>query len=286
MTSRHPPALMGGVKQFCSKRLKADELLGTLTTDISDLDAKKRQLQDQIKSYMNSKQLTNVQIPTPKGLIQAKIKNAHTYNLPTPELVQRLNIDWSRLQKVDFGNDGALEDTAKYIFDNLQKARRTTKKVLEIQECGKRNQKKLQQVTDTALVNAAGKCFEMGEQTKQLRRKRKRICSTNDEDYTQTLEFLRQNKLKAQTFNLKSENGQPARRLLVRRVQAGNAKSLSGRDLKALIQQSLEDSIRKLRRATNASDSKRVFIGALMDLIYTHLQEKKTSRERLIYEIA
>ena len=280
------PALMGGVKQFCSKRLKADQQLGDLTADISGLDAQKRQLQEQIKSYMNSKKLTNVQIPTPQGILQAKLKNAHTYELPTPELVQRLGIDWSRLQKVNFDDPGAVQDTIGYIFDNLQEARRITRKVLEVKECGQRSQKKLQQVTDAPLVNTAGKCFELSEQTKHLRRKRKLICSTKDEDYEQTLEFLRQNKLKAQTFNLKSENGQPARRLLVRRVQAGNAKSLSGRDLKVLIQQTLEESSRKLRRANSTADLKGVFTQKLMDLIYTHLQDKKSSRERLIYEIA
>lgn len=280
------PALMGGVKQFCSKRLKADQELGDLTADISGLDAQKRQLQEQIRSYMNSQRLTNVQIPTPQGLLQAKMKNAHTYELPTPDLLQRLHIDWSRLQKVDFDNSGAMHDTITYIFKNLQEARRITRKVLEVKECGKRNRKKLQQITDSALVNTVGKCFALSEQTKTLRRKRKRICSTQDEDYEQTLEFLRQNKLKAQTFNLKSENGQPARRLLVRRVQAGNAKSLSGRDLKALIQQTLEESSRKLRRANSNADLKGVFTQRLMDLIYTHLQDKKSSRERLIYEIA
>lgn len=277
---------MGGVKQFCSKRLKADQELGDLTADISGLDAQKRQLQDQIKSYMNSQQLTNVQIPTPQGLLQAKMKNAHTYELPTPDLVQRLHIDWTRLQKVDFDNSGAMDDTINYIFKNLQEARRITRKVLEVKECGKRNQKKLQQITDSVLVNTVGKCYELSEQTKTLRRKRKRICSTQDEDYEQTLEFLRQNKLKAQTFNLKSENGQPARRLLVRRVQAGNAKSLSGRDLKALIQQTLEESSRKIRRANSTADLKGLFAQKLMDLIYVHLQDKKSSRERLIYEIA
>ena len=280
------PALMGGVKTFCSKRLRADQELGDLTADISGLDAQKRQLQDQIKSYMNSQKLTNVQIPTQQGLLQARIKNAHTYELPTPELVQRLGIDWTRLQKVDFDNSGAMEDTITYIFENLQEARRITRKVLEVKECGRRSQKKLQQITDAALANTVGKCFDLSQQTKTLRRKRKRICSTQDEDYEQTLEFLRQNKLKAQTFNLKSENGQPARRLLVRRVQAGNAKSLSGRDLKALIQQTLEESSRKIRRANSTADLKGLFAQKLMDLIYVHLQDKKSSRERLIYEIA
>lgn len=279
--STKPTPLMGGVKQFCSKRLKADEQLGIMTADISGLDSQKRQLQEQIKSYMNTNKLVNIQIPTAHGLIQAKIKNAHTYELPTQELVQRLGIDWSRLQKC-----GNLQDTIKYIFDNIQEARRITRKVLDVKECGKRNQKKLQQISDGPLVKMAGKCFELSVQTKTLRRKRKRIVNSQDDDYLQTLEFLRQNKLKAQTFNLKSENGQPARRLLVRRVHAGNVKSLSGRDLKNLIQQTLEASSHKLQSAARTADLRSLFVQKLMDLIYSHLNDKKSSRERLIYEIA
>ena len=275
--------IMKGLKQFCSSKLKYQQQLAETRSKIREYDSQKRALQQQISAIMKEKNYKNVQLKSSSGeLLQAYSKKQYTYELPTLQMLKEAPIDWKRVQQLDL-------KAVPYVFDVVQQERRIGRTVVDVKICGKRNQKKLPEIQDDErLQTAVTKMHEFCHKSKTLRAERRGIETSKSIEYQSTLEFLRKNKLQAQVFNLKSENGGPQKRLLVRRTEVGVVKSLSGKQLTSILTETfneLSSSSSSSSMNLSAAEFKERFIGRLMDRVYQHLRAKKRSRERLLYEI-
>lgn len=263
--------IMKGVREFVANKIKNEQQRTELGVSIRNLDAQKRRFHESIQKYMKANQLDSFQIQKNNNeFIQARVKNLYTYEILTSAMAQHANIDWARVKSME------ISIVIPYIFNALQKTRRSSKQSIEVKESGKRNQKKLPLVTDRSITDSILNAYDLRTQSKQLRSKRRAMDMLND-DYHQTLQFLESRKLKAQTFNIRGGAGEGRKKLLVRRGVVHSATTLPGRDLRNMIVECVQKNLH--------TQSKETFIRQLMDLVVKHQSTRKQKRERLYYEI-
>lgn len=262
--------IMKGVREFVANKIRNEQERTELGVSIRTLDAQKRRFHESIQKYMKANQLESFQIQKNGQFIQARVKNLYTYEVLTSAMVEHSNIDWSLVKTME------VSKVIPYIFNALQKTRRSSKQTIEVKESGKRNQKKLALVTDSSVTDSILNAYELRTQSKQLRSKRRAMDMLND-DYHQTLQFLESRKLKAQTFNIRGGAGEGRKKLLVRRGVVHTATTLPGRDLRNMIVECVQKNLH--------TQSKETFIQQLMELVVKHQSTRKQKRERLYYEI-
>ena len=123
--------------------------------------------------------------------------------------------------------------------------------------------------------------FDLTAKAKELRKKKKEELKCDET--ASTLEFLQDQKVRSQTFNLtrKLSNGKSRPiRLIVRREQKGTSKTVTGKVLKSFVKEVFEET-----KLTKSTMTKQVFGQLLMDKIFKFLKEKKKQHERLVYEL-
>ena len=145
--------------------------------------------------------------------------------------------------------------------------------------------KKLPTVTDNNIAKTMASYLEVSKNASQIRKKRKRITSSNNESYKAAMEFMKTKNLNSQTFNLKNEQGQPKKKLLLRRVPVANIRSLSGKNLKTIIHQSIQELLPKLKGSSSTQFLKKIIGEQIMENIHKHQTNTRPQRERLLYEI-
>jgi hypothetical protein len=276
-----PDQLVESLRQFCAMRVKNLGKVTKFKQNINKLDEhakeKKQGVFRVLKERQKRGEAANVQVQTPNGPLQARIMVKFEYDIPTLLMIQQLNLDCQRLQRL------TPAEAEEYIFLELQQSRRTAKEKVEVKPCGPRNQKVLPCITDADFCKLVNQAHEIGKQSTKERAKKRKIQNNKQTEYIDTLKFMQMSNRTAQTINLRSEDGQPARRVLIRRVDAGKNKSLSGKALKELLNQTMSD-LEKLR-LENPQQFHQQLAEALMDKIYTHLKETKHSREKITFEI-
>lgn len=268
--------LIGFVKQYCSDKIKSESQNQELLSLIRNTDSKKRFLLEEIKNNINFKN-KQCQVNINNQLIQIRQKNQYSYDLPTKSLLINADIDWQKVEKKIKSKDkNDIQEIFKYIFNKFQSTRRKTKQIIEIKPSGKRTQKKYPviEIPDN-IKNSIDNYLTLSNQSKSYRAKKRKL-NSQDDNYINTIEFLKANKLKTQSFNINVGNNEK-KRLTIKKVEVAKIKSLSGRQFKSLIEKSIQ-------KTTN-NFNKETFIDTLMDLVFQHLDNTKSKREKLVYEI-
>lgn len=278
-----PNHVMNGVKMFCQTRLNEEENLQEYSQSIHNLMNKKRMHQDQLKDFMEQKGVDKFQVLVDGVSLQAYKKQIHTYELPTLNMLMTLNMDWKKFLTSTVTSN--VDVLTEYLFNVVQKSRRTTKISYEVKKTGTRNMKKLPTVTDTSIAKTMASFLHVSENASYIRKKRKRITSSNTDSYKAAMEFMRSKNLNSQTFNLKNEQGQPKKKLLLRRVPVANIRSLSGKNLKTIIHQSIQELLPKLKGSSSTQFVKKAIGEEIMANIHKHQKLSRPQRERLLYEI-
>ena len=268
--------LMSSVKQFCSDRLKNENQNKELQQLIRTSDAQKRFIIDEIKQSNILKTKKNCQVEIDGTLVQLRKKNQYTYDLPNKSLLLNADVNWEKVKaKLQSSNKDEIQEVFIYIFNKFQLSRRKAKEIIEIKKSGKRTQKKIPVVKlEEKYLKSIGNYLKLSNESKAYRLKKRKL-NIQDVCYENTIKFLKKNNLKVQSFNINTANNQK-KRLTIKKIQVAKIKSLSGKTFKGLIQKSL---------ALNKNFDKETFVDSLMDLVYEHLDNTESTREKLVYEI-
>lgn len=265
---------VNGIKTFVTSKLaglkekqKTNEVLRTN-------DNQKRAIESFILETMNAQKLNNIQVKHHNIMLQARIKQLFKYDFLTKSMILNADLDWNKIKMMQDPSE-----IIPYIFEKLQKVRRTCRHTLEVKECGKRNRLKyneLKKETMPQLCRQIAEYYTKDVKTKEIRREKRRHSQQESQVYADTLSFLKRRNIKAQTFNIRG-NKSEHKTVLVRRAVVQKPVSLPGKRLKIII----SDIIKTKGKDLTQGD----FVESLMQQLIQIQKEKAQVRERIYIDI-
>lgn len=270
--------LVASVQAFCEMRLQNQTSVADIMNKLRTKDSQKKAFKQSVFGFLKQGDKKSVQVDVGGTAIQALIKQKYEYEVPTLVLLQKIEVDFDKVIRMDAESGNA------FMFKTLQVARRKTKHLLEVKKCGIRNIKKLPTITDRAFADAVKQVYELDNETKRLRRQKKSYENNKQTCYLESIAFLQRRKLSAQTVNIRDDTGAIKNKVLIRLKKPAKAKTLSGRDLKVFVQETLE-TLRQKSAQLQSSDARTLFNEALMNRIYDHQESSKNQQLQLHYEI-
>ena len=268
---------MDDIRAFCREKLLNYDKINKINLNLKNIDARKRLLKDNLLKYMMKNKYSCIQIKNNNDYLQARITKSFKYDIPTSTLISNLELDWNHIFN-HFKNKEKRNELVSYLFKNIQQARRTPKQSICIKPCGIRNRKKIKEIHDESIKTFIIECNDLTQTTTTSRTKRKAMLNNKSSYYQSMLDFMKKNKTKYQSFNVKDPVKNTTNKLIVRRVKSSLSNRVTGKTLKIILNQCFEE----FTKPTSSEKLKNDFIKLLIDKIINLTPQ---SNERLVYEI-